>query len=83
MAREIKPELLDELLSGVTSSEELLGDAGLFRQLKKNVAVFRHGAHCRPKRVVRLLRSSPVPNAGHVVGIIIPPDVRLAGSTCR
>jgi putative transposase len=31
----IKPELLDELLSGVSSPEDLLGDAGLFRQLKK------------------------------------------------
>lgn len=31
----IKPELLDELLAGVSSPEELLGDAGLFRQLKK------------------------------------------------
>lgn len=31
----IKPEVLDELLAGVSSPEELLGDAGLFRQLKK------------------------------------------------
>ena len=31
----IKPELLDELLSGVSSPEELMGDAGLFKQLKK------------------------------------------------
>lgn len=31
----IKAELLDELLSGVSSPEDLLGDAGLFRQLKK------------------------------------------------
>ena len=35
MTREIKPELLDELLSGVTRPEDLLGDAGLFRHLKK------------------------------------------------
>lgn len=35
MTREIKPELLDELLSGVSSPEDLMGDAGLFRQLKK------------------------------------------------
>ena len=35
MTREIKPELLDELLSGLSKPEELLGDAGLFRQLKK------------------------------------------------
>ena len=32
---EIKPELLDELLSGVTSPEDLTGDSGLFKQLKK------------------------------------------------
>lgn len=32
---EIKPELLDELLSGVTSPEDLTGEAGLFKQLKK------------------------------------------------
>lgn len=31
----IKPELLDELLSGVTSPDDLMGDDGLFRQLKK------------------------------------------------
>ena len=31
----IKTELLDELLSGVTSPEDLLGDGGVFRQLKK------------------------------------------------
>jgi putative transposase len=35
MTREIKPELLDELLSGLSQPEDLLGDAGLFRQLKK------------------------------------------------
>jgi putative transposase len=35
MTREIKPELLDELLSGVSSPDDLMGDAGLFRQLKK------------------------------------------------
>jgi putative transposase len=32
---EIKPELLDELLSGVTSPEDLTGESGLFKQLKK------------------------------------------------
>lgn len=31
----IKPEILDELLAGVSSPEELMGDKGLFRQLKK------------------------------------------------
>lgn len=31
----IKPELLDALLSGVESPEDLLGDGGVFRQLKK------------------------------------------------
>lgn len=31
----IKTELLDELLSGVSSPEDLLGDGGVFRQLKK------------------------------------------------
>src|SRR5215208_7784636 len=31
----IKPELLDELLSGVASPDDLMGDEGLFRQLKK------------------------------------------------
>jgi putative transposase len=31
----IKPELLDELLAGVSSPEDLMGDAGLFKQLKK------------------------------------------------
>lgn len=30
----IKPELLDELLSEVTTPEDLLGDGGIFRQLK-------------------------------------------------
>src|SRR5437762_2037364 len=35
MTRQIKPEILDELLSGLSKPEELLGDAGLFRQLKK------------------------------------------------
>jgi putative transposase len=31
----IKPELLDELLSGVNTPDDLLGDGGVFRQLKK------------------------------------------------
>jgi putative transposase len=31
----IKPELLDELLSGVNNPEDLLGDGGVFRRLKK------------------------------------------------
>ena len=31
----IKPELLDELLSGISSPEDLTGEAGLFKQLKK------------------------------------------------
>jgi putative transposase len=31
----IKPEVLDELLSGVSSPEDLMGDGGLFKQLKK------------------------------------------------
>jgi transposase-like protein len=35
MTTTIKPELLDELLSGLSGPDELLGDAGLFRQLKK------------------------------------------------
>jgi len=35
MTREIKPELLDELLSGLSKPEDLLGDGGLFRELKK------------------------------------------------
>lgn len=35
MTREIKPELLDELLSGLSKPEDLLGDGGLLRQLKK------------------------------------------------
>jgi putative transposase len=30
-----KPEVLDELLAGMSSPEELMGDAGLFKQLKK------------------------------------------------
>ena len=35
MPQEIKTELLDELLSGLSKPEDLLGDGGLFRQLKK------------------------------------------------
>jgi len=35
MTRVIKPELLDELLSGLSKPEDLLGDGGLFRDLKK------------------------------------------------
>jgi putative transposase len=31
----IKPEILDELLAGVSSPEELMGDGGLFKALKK------------------------------------------------
>jgi len=31
----IKPEVLDELLAGVSSPDDLMGDAGLFKQLKK------------------------------------------------
>src|SRR5579864_3645026 len=31
----IKPEILDELLAGVSGPEDLTGDAGLFRELKK------------------------------------------------
>ncbi len=35
MTRAIKPEVLDELLSGLEKPEDLLGDDGLFRHLKK------------------------------------------------
>jgi putative transposase len=35
MTSTIKPEILDELLAGVSRPEELMGDGGLFRQLKK------------------------------------------------
>lgn len=35
MPREIKPELLDELPSGLSKREDLVGDGGLFRELKK------------------------------------------------
>jgi putative transposase len=31
----IKIELLDELLAGVSSADDLLGDGGVFRHLKK------------------------------------------------
>ena len=31
----IKSEVLDELLSGMSSPEDLLGEGGVFRQLKK------------------------------------------------
>lgn len=31
----IKPELLDQLLAGVSNPDDLLGDGGVFRQLKK------------------------------------------------
>jgi hypothetical protein len=31
----LKPEILDELLAGMSSPEELMGDGGLFKQLKK------------------------------------------------
>ena len=31
----IKPELLDELLAGVTSPEDLTGEGGLFKELKR------------------------------------------------
>jgi hypothetical protein len=34
-AEVFKPEILDELLAGMSSPEELMGDAGLFKQLKK------------------------------------------------
>jgi hypothetical protein len=33
MTTTIKQELLDDLLSGVSSPDDLLGDEGLFRQL--------------------------------------------------
>lgn len=35
LSTEIRPELLDELLRDYEVPEGLLGDAGLFRQLKK------------------------------------------------
>jgi putative transposase len=35
MTKTIKPELLDELLAGVSSPEDLTADTGLFKQLKK------------------------------------------------
>ena len=35
MTREIKPELLDELLTGLSKPGDLLGEGGLFRDLKK------------------------------------------------
>ncbi len=41
----IKPEVLDELLAGVSSPEDLMGDAGLFRRLKKALMERALGDH--------------------------------------
>lgn len=35
--KDIRPELLDELLSGYDKPADLLGDDGIFRQLKKRL----------------------------------------------
>jgi hypothetical protein len=37
MTREIRPELLDQLLSGVASPDDQLGDDGLVQELKKEL----------------------------------------------
>ena len=48
----VRPEILDELLAGYERPEDLLGEEGLFRQLKKalleralgaELSVVRHG----------------------------------------
>ena len=49
MTREIKPELLDDLLSGVSKPEDLLGDGGLFRELKKALMERALGGELSPR----------------------------------
>jgi putative transposase len=44
----IKTELLDELLSGVKTPDDLLGDGGVFRQLKKALMERALGAELTP-----------------------------------
>ncbi len=43
----IRPEVSDELLAGVSSPEDLMGDAGLFRQIKKALMERALGAELR------------------------------------
>jgi hypothetical protein len=56
----IKPEHLDELLSGYEKPEDLLGEEGLFKQLKKALLERALGAE--------LTHHIAVPRDGHHVG---------------
>ena len=68
----IKPEVLDELLSGVSSPEDLLGDAGLFKQLKK--ASDGASAWCRAERIISATRrATRLAGAAATAATAIPP----------
>ena len=50
--------------------------------IRGNVAVVRHGASAPSSKSGAVLLELSRPECGTVVGITIPPDVRLAGKPC-
>jgi putative transposase len=77
----IKPELLDELLSGISSPEDLMGDAGLFKQLKKALMERALGAelthHLGYERGDPVGRGSGNSRNGHSAKTVLTEDGEL------
>src|SRR3954452_7372365 len=74
----IKPELLDELLSGVKTSDDLLGDGGVFRQLKKALMERALGAelthHLGYEKGVSTARARANSRNGHSAKTVLTDD---------
>ena len=68
----IKPEVLDELLAGVSSPDDLMGDEGLFKQLKKALIERALGAELTPSSWLREGRSGR-PGQRRTSATAIPP----------
>ncbi len=83
----IKPEVLDELLAGVSSPEDLMGDAGLFKQLKKALMERALGAelthHLGYEKGDPAGRGSGNSRNGHSVKTVLTEDGELDLSVPR
>ena len=55
MAQSIRDEVIEELLQGYSTPEDLLGEKGLFKQLKKSLLERARRARPRPSRPDRWL----------------------------
>ena len=74
----LRPELLDELLADYETPEDLLGDDGLFKQLKKALLERALGSRPPTFRIVTMLLTCSAPSAVAFRGCAIPMAIRPA-----